>query len=286
MHHRAWQNEYFVRAYAAEPLAFCRKCHAPGADPKAEPTEAAREAGVGCTTCHVVPAGIVGVHAMAAKEGGHEVLGDARIATTAACASCHEFAFPGPPGADVGRMQDTLGEHARSAASTSTCQDCHMPRVRSTGGGAHRGHDFRVQGDREAMAKAVVVEKAEIHEGELHLDLAPGAIGHAFPTGDLHRRVEVRAAALDAKGRELGESREVLGRTFGPVREGRNAFVPAERSDTRLVGRRSFVFPLPKGAQKARYRVVWQRLPPAMAQSFGMKMSDHEMVVLEGIVGP
>lgn len=285
LHHHAWENEYFERAYAVEPLAFCRGCHAPLADPKSEPSPEARHAGVGCTSCHVVPAGIVGTHAIAARENGHEVIGDARLATTAACARCHEFAFPGSRRPDVDRMQKTMSEHVQSANSSKPCQDCHMPLVTSQQGPPHRKHDFRVFRDEEFMSRAIVVDKAEINDDALHLDLALGAIGHAFPTGDLYRRAEVRATAVDARDKPIGNgSSHILRRTFGPTFEGPNKAVPIERDDGRLTGPKHIVLPLPKGTSRAHYEIVWQRLPPEMAQKFGLKMSEHEMVVRKGIV--
>jgi Cytochrome c554 and c-prime len=285
LHHRSWQNPYFVRSYALEPTPFCRKCHAPSADPRAEPPPEAREAGVGCTSCHVVPEGVVGVNAHPARAGGHEVLGDPRLATPAACASCHDFALPGPPGFTTGPMQDTHGEHKRSAAASTTCQGCHMPATPSKGGGTHRSHAFRVQGDRAMMARAVVVKSAALGHGEVRLDLAPGAIGHAFPTGDLHRQVEVRVAPIDHAGRALtAGSREVLGREFGVARAGRKELMRVQRSDTRLHGPRTITLPVPPTTRRARWQIVWQRLPPALATRLGMVMSEHEMVVLEGVV--
>jgi hypothetical protein len=284
LHHRAWDNAYFPRAYAAERVAFCRKCHAPGADPGAEPPPEARETGVGCTACHVVPAGIVGVRGQPARPGGHEVIGDARLATPAACGGCHDFPFPGSPGASSGPMQDTLGEHRRSAASATACQGCHMPPVPSRGGGTHRSHAFRVQGDRAMLARAVDVRATELRPGEVRLTLAPGTIGHAFPTGDLFRRVEVRVAPVDAAGRVVAAgSTEVLERTFAPVRSGLG-IVQVQRSDTRLQGPRTLVLAVPPATRRARWQIVWQRLPPPLAARLGMVMSEHELVVLEGVV--
>lgn len=285
LHHRAWENEYFEHAYALEPLAFCRGCHAPQADPSAEPPLEARHIGVGCTSCHVVPAGIVGTHAMAAKENGHEVIGDARLATTAACGRCHEFAFPGSKRPDVDRMQKTMSEHASSAHAGKPCQECHMPLVPSQKGPAHHKHDFRVFGNREFMARAVVVSQAEIKGDSLHLHLTLGTIGHAFPTGDLYRRVEVRAMAVDEQGKTMGSpALNILRRTFGSAHDGPNKTVPIEREDGRLLGPKELILPLPKGTKRAKYEIVWQRLPPEMAKNFGMKMSRHEMIVGEGIV--
>ena len=51
LHHKAWVDPVFQKAYAIEPMAFCRGCHAPESDPDAEPSVAAAAAGVGCTPC-------------------------------------------------------------------------------------------------------------------------------------------------------------------------------------------------------------------------------------------
>jgi hypothetical protein len=285
LHHASWQNRYFERAYARERTPFCRKCHAPSADPANEPPREAREAGVGCTTCHVVPAGVVGARGMPTREKAHAVIGDARLATPAACGNCHDFAFPGPPGVTTGPMQDTLGEHRRSAFAATPCQGCHMPEVRSKDGGKHRSHAFRVQGDRAMMARAVEVRAAELRRGEVRLTIAPGAIGHAFPTGDLYRRAEVRVAPIDAEGHVLtAGSSEVLGRIFAPRRGPHDVVVQTERSDTRLAGPREIVLAVPPATRRARWQIVWQRLPPWLAGELELKMVEHEVVVLEGVV--
>jgi hypothetical protein len=119
----------------------------------------------------------------------------------------------------------------------------------------------------------------------VRLSLAPGAIGHAFPTGDLYRRAEVRAAPIDTAGHVLAAgSSEVLGRTFGPKRIGREVVVRAPRSDSRLTEPRTLALPVPAGTRRARWQIVWQRLPPELAAHLGMVMSEHEVVVLEGVV--
>lgn len=285
LHRAAWENDYFQHAYAVEPLAFCRGCHAPLADPAAEPGAEARHAGVGCTTCHVVPGGVVGPRAMAAQKDGHEVIGDARMSTPAACGRCHDFAFPGSRRPDIDRMQKTMHEHAQSAHSSKPCQDCHMPLVPSHQGPPHRQHDFRVIGNRDFMARAIVVKEAKIENDTLQLDLALGTIGHAFPTGDLYRRVEIRTTAVDKQGKPFGQtSSHLLQRSFGPPLEGPNKSVPIEREDGRLNGPKLVVLPLPKGTSEARYEIVWQRMPPEMAKKFGLNMNNQEMVVLEGLV--
>jgi hypothetical protein len=285
LHRAAWENDYFQHAYSVEPLAFCRGCHAPLADPIAEPSAEARHAGVGCATCHVIPAGVVGVRAIAAQKDGHEVIGDARLSTAQACARCHDFAFPGSRRPEVDRMQKTMHEHAQSVFAAKPCQECHMPVVQSRQGPPHRQHDFRVIGNRDFMAQAVVVKESKIENDTLRLDLALGNIGHAFPTGDLFRRVEVRATPVDSQGKPRGQkTSQILQRTFGPPLEGPHKAVPIEREDGRLTGPKRIILPLAKGTKEVRYEIVWQRMPPELAKNFGLNVKNQEMVVLEGIV--
>ena len=165
-----------------------------------------------------------------------------------------------------------------------------MPKIPSragatTSGKSHRSHAFRVQGDRAMLARAVTLKRAELRNGEVRLEIAPGTIGHAFPTGDLYRQVEIRAVPIGPEGRELtAASREVLKRSFGPERFGQSSVARVETADSRLTGPRSIVLPVPPATRRARWQIVWQKLPPKLAAHLGMKMSDHELVVLEGVV--
>lgn len=285
LHHRSFQNAYFLRSHALEPTPFCRKCHAPSADPSSPPPPEARELGIGCTACHVVPAGIVGTKGAPRGPGGHEVIGDPRLGSSLACGGCHDFPFPALPGQPAGPMQDTLGEHRRSAYASTPCQGCHMPLVPSKKGGSHRAHGFKVQEDKAMLARGVSVKVALLGPGEVRLMLAPGAIGHAFPTGDLFRQVELRAIPLDDADRPLpGGSREVLGRTFAPARVAQEILPRVEVADTRLREQKLYSLPVPRETRRARYQIVWQKMPPAIAARLGMSAADHEVVVSEGIV--
>ena len=284
LHRRAWVDPYFARAYAFERTGFCRKCHAPTDDPSVDPSEEARAVGVACTTCHVVGANVVGSRALAAVPGGHVVIGDARLATPAACAGCHSFPFPGPPDREPrARMQDTLAEHERSAAAAKACQHCHMPRVPSRDGGTHRNHSFAVQADPSTLARAVEVRGVSLAAGALRISIAPGVIGHAFPTGDVYRQVEVRATPVDASGRPRGRSAvAVLGRRFGTVTSPRGP-ARVQLDDTRLDRPRTIDLALPPTTTRARWQVVWQRMPPRVAEFFRMDVRDQEVVVAEGV---
>lgn len=285
-HRTSWEDDYFLRSYAREPLAFCRSCHAPESPAAEEPSAAARSSGVGCTTCHVGTTGVVGARGhVAAGPRDHDVIADPRLATAAACARCHQFDLPSVAGIPAGPMQDTHGEHARSAHATTPCQACHMPEIASAGGGSHRSHAFRVQGDAAMMARGVNVRSATLVGDQLRLDLAPGAIGHAFPTGDLHRRAEVRATPVDAAGRAIATPAiEVLGRTFAAARRGPVTLPRVQVSDTRLASPRTLTLRVPPAARAVQWEIVWQRLPPDLAASLGMTMKDQEMVVARGTV--
>ena len=60
--------------------------------------------------------------------------------------------------------------------------------------------------------------------------------------------------------------------------------VSVQRSDTRLSAPRTLVLPVPAGTRRARWQIVWQRLPPWLAEQLHMPMPDNETVILEGTV--
>lgn len=160
------------------------------------------------------------------------------------------------------------------------------------GGAKHRSHAFGVQGDRAMLGRAVTVTRAWLDRGAVHVAITPGAIGHAFPTGDLFRRVEVRAYPVDSEGRRLAASSVVvLERTFTATPVGRDALVQVERSDTRLAAppiggsaEREITLAVPATTRRARYEIVWQRLSPMLAARHGLAMRDQETTVIEGQV--
>ncbi len=195
MHREAAHDPIYLRALAREPLTFCRDCHEPEVD---------REVGVGCVTCHVPTEANETKGVLAGTSGGsgapHAVLRDARFSTDVACARCHEFRFPKQRD-DWARMQSTISEHLRSRAKERPCQSCHMPLV-----AGHRSHRF------DALVEgSVAVTARRLDDERVSLTLTPRDVGHAFPTGDLFRRV---AVTLDAviDGRVLRSSTRWLGR--------------------------------------------------------------------------
>lgn len=303
LHRKAWIDPVFQSAYEIEPLAFCRGCHAPMSDPaRKTPTARAQHDGVGCVTCHVgSDHKIKASHQPAAAYAMHAVTVDPQLATQAACASCHQFDFPSHSGQLTAEpMQDTVTEHARSTKSDTPCQSCHMPLVddRTSPRGKHRSHDFRVLGDTAILQKAITARAERLDAQRLQVTLEAAEIGHSFPTGDMFRRVEVRAEALDARGVVVARTAPaILERTFGdrPRRPNSPADVGSERveiSDTRVpppgrgVRTIELRFATPPPTARIRWSVIYQRMPSPMATAFRVDQAIDEVVVAQGELAP
>ena len=105
-------------------------------------------------------------------------------------------------------MQTTMTEHAQSKFADHSCAECHMP---------ERDHAFGSTRDDEALRRALHI--AARREGDaLVLELEPHEVGHAFPTGDLFRRIELHAELVGAEGETLATLTRYLGRHFEPRR--------------------------------------------------------------------
>ena len=292
MHRDAWLDPVFQHAYSVEPNAFCRGCHAPEADPAAFPGAEPQTIGVGCVTCHVHEGRVVGAHARSGREapGAHPVEAVAQLAGVGACASCHQFDFPRTPGQP---MQDTVREHASSGHADTPCQGCHMPSVQAADGTRHRSHDFRVFGDPEMIRRAARVDTQRVDSRVVEVRIGAAEGGHAFPTGDMFRRLEVRAVAVDADGEVLAKAEPVhLARRFADraAESDGSSTHRVERDDTRVPpgGARTVQlrFDRDVGGLEVRWSVAYQRMSDAMAASFGVEQPRDEVIVDSGRLGP
>lgn len=217
LHHRASEDPAYRAALDVENAGFCRGCHAPEADFRGEPDAALAALGVACVTCHVPEDGVVLAAAThtpgAAERAPHAVTRSPDFAGPGACAGCHEFRFPAGRGdGDEAFMQTTVREHARSAAADRPCAECHMPTDRG-----RRSHTFASVRDPKHLTAALRVELTRVERDLVRLTLAQRDPGHAFPTGDLFRRLEVGAELLDARGRLLRRETRHLMRHFEVV---------------------------------------------------------------------
>jgi hypothetical protein len=280
LHQQAFKDPLFQRAYALEPLAFCRGCHAPEADPARPPPAELAELGVACTTCHVETGNVVTASRVSGRSP-HPVRADPTLATRNACARCHEFEFPMLPGV---AMQSTLSEHARSTASAHECQSCHMPldpvRRKPT-------HDFSVLNKPAFIRSAVQVSAARWNATSIEVTLRPGNIGHAFPTGDLFRRLELRACVEQA-GRKVCATPAHLGRHYR-VQTTPQGTLRIPIADTRVAAPGTappktvrLPFDVDVSQLAVSWSVVYQRADDAMAKVFGLDQKTDEIPVASG----
>lgn len=184
-HAGAFVDGPFQAAHAREPRAFCRACHAPEQAPSLRTATAAAGVGVACVSCHLDRDRDA---AALLQQPGHPALGRA-----ADCGGCHEFDFPDAAiRHEPLLMQRTMQEHAVSPFAGASCESCHM---REHAPGRH-DHTIAAARDSALLERAldVVVERTD---RGLRLELRVLAAGHAVPTGDLFRRLEVGATVLD-----------------------------------------------------------------------------------------
>ena len=288
LHKQAHTVSAYQRAYAIEPLAFCRSCHAPEADPRDETPAREGAIGVACVSCHVVGdhilAGAAQPHQTAATGESHAVVRDAGFAGVGACAGCHEFTFP----RQVLLMQSTVAEHAQSPHADKSCAGCHMPLVRTAGGKAHRSHAFAASRDAKMLRGAVAVD-AQRAGDRITVTLTPNNIGHAFPTGDLFRRVEVLLEAVGEEYNVVAGATEHLARHFR-VGRGPDGRLRKELAlDNRVNGGpKRLTFDLGADARgwPVHYRVAYQRVQHPITADASHVVVEGEVVLAEGILAP
>ena len=267
-HARSQTDAAYQRAFAIEPLKFCQGCHAPEADLAGPVPPLAAELGVACVTCHVVGGQVLA----ASRDDGvlepragvtaapHSVLRDARLDGSAACAGCHEFEFPDRSARHTPElMQSTVTEHARSSQRDQTCASCHMP-LTADGTAPHRSHAF-LGGHDAALVRTAVTVRAERSAEGARVTLTPRQLGHAFPTGDLFRRLEVSAEAIGPEWQVVARERRYLTRhwqrqssPFGLVLRS------ATRDDRPLAEVAVIDLPLAAANLPIAWRVAYQRV--------------------------
>lgn len=228
LHREAYTSRDFQSALRSEPMPFCRGCHAPEADTRRPEPELAA-LGVACVSCHL-PAGDAVLSAApvdAVNDAAHPVLRDAKFAGPDACVNCHQFPFPDRRAVPE-YMQTTIREHAASTQADRSCADCHMPRVTGRDGREYRSHAFVASRDPAWMRQAFTVTAARptAERVVLTLDLLEDNIGHAFPTGDLLRRLTV---SLSVEGGGTPRQQRFLTRHWTRERPGRRVLAHDDR---------------------------------------------------------
>lgn len=279
-HASSWSSAAFQAAFALEPLGFCQGCHAPEVPANEAVPRWAAEIGTGCVTCHVEP-GTQSIWSASSSDGAaHPVRATVAFAGPQACAACHEFEFPDAAVREQPlAMQSTIREHAASAYAERSCADCHMPMV-----DGHRSHAFVGAYDHEMLARSLIVTASRAGD-RVTLSLRPGEVGHAVPTGDLLRRLEVRVDAIEPDGRERNLGRRFLGRRFGPIQQ-HGLSLRGELEDTRVGPdgvTLEFAVPEPQRELPLRWTITHQRVADASSDP-GRAHVEGQLEVASGIL--
>jgi hypothetical protein len=216
LHQRSMVDPTVRHQLEREPAEFCVGCHAPEASSTAEVPASIAELGVACITCHGTD---------------HDAL--VVLDGVAGCKLCHEFEMPRLAGDRPLLMQSTFTEHAASAYADRSCGSCHMPEVEGTVDGRHKSHRFASSRD-PAMVRAAVAIEARERDGTVEIVLSPAKVGHAFPTGDMLRRLAVEASVVDAEGNVIERRVRYLQRHIGFTREPHTPLRRFEKRDDRV----------------------------------------------------
>jgi hypothetical protein len=291
LHRAAHTDPAYQRALAIEPLAFCRGCHAPEAEPTRDPPPALGAIGVGCVSCHGdTHAGTLAAPRADAPAAPHAVTRAPAFATASACARCHEFSFPDPERRiQPLLMQSTASEHRASPYAASACADCHMPLV-GEGRARHVSHAFPASRDASLLRAALRISASRPDAATIEVRLEPMALGHAFPTGDLFRRLEVLAEAVGPEAQVVAEDARYLARRFGRG-EGRDRRpIKVMLSDDRVTASGPAVVRLAPGPLAAgfpvRWRVAYQRVEHPIEENSARAVVEGEVVLAEGLLPP
>jgi len=244
-HRVAFTNGPFQRSLARENTSmrpFCQGCHAPETNPLVPPSNLVADMGVGCVTCHAPQGPILATNGSAAAP--HALLRTNALATDEACASCHEFLFPGPAGRAGLQMQRTVDEHTRHAEG-QTCANCHMPLEKSPK--PHKSHRFPGGYDEPLLKSALDVRAERLSSNRVRVTLTPQHVTHAVPTGDLFRRLAIE---VFPEGKEPAQGKKIyLARHFVRTPKMR------EISDDRVLGTaREVEFDIPPGPVRIHVR--------------------------------
>lgn len=296
LHHAAHTDPVYQRALAIEPLPFCQGCHAPEANPNAPVPAAVGKLGVGCITCHWTGNEVLAaprpdvMHDRVDHVEAHAIRRDPRFAGAPACASCHEFAFP-----DSGRrtapelMQSTVTEHAMSANAHRSCADCHMPLVvDKPGAKPHRSHVFDASRNVAMVRRAVTIAATRMGPTTARITIQPNDTGHAFPTGDLFRRIEVHVDAVGAEYQAVASVTRYLMRHFAEKRHGAGIIRYVNADDRPLNS--PMVIDLDLGPAAATlplaYRIAYQRVEHPRSEKPEDSVIEGEIVLSEGQLLP
>ena len=136
-----------------------------------------------------------------------------------------------------------------------------MPLV-AAGAAAHRSHAF-LGGHDAALVKSAVDVEAERSANGARITITPRELGHAFPTGDLFRRLEVSAEAIGPEWQVVARERRYLTRHWQRQPSPFGVVLRRATLDDRPLARAAIIdLPLGDGAASLpiAWRVAYQRV--------------------------
>lgn len=212
-HRHSSDDALYLREFEVRRPPFCTACHSPRPEASAD--------GVDCASCHVRDGAVLS--AQVSGRAPHRSRLAPELDQPLACARCHEFDFEHQPGE---RLQRTLTEWSVSDAPLrgQTCSGCHFPATRR-----RRAHDLAGLEDPARLRRAIAVTASATYDGShthVVLRLRARDVGHAVPTGDMFRNLEVRTWP---SGRPADADQVYLARQFAVNRRGWH-----ERADDRI----------------------------------------------------
>ena len=114
------------------------------------------------------------------------------------------------------------------------------------------------------MLRRAIVARAARHEERVEIELAAGEVGHAFPTGDLFRRLVVVVEVVGEDYQLVAHAERTLARHFRFETSAQGAKVQREISDDRVQSQGPQRVELELGAlgrgREIAWRVEWQRV--------------------------
>ena len=277
VHAAAWTDRQFqAEIQKSGNRWLCVQCHTPllsqqaewpvglrdgdVEQPKLRPAShfdpALRDEGITCAACHVREGVIHGPGL--GGDAPHPVKPDATFRSGALCEHCHEVSATIGDGYTCSFETGSEWRNGPAAQAGTGCVDCHMPTVErpAAAGGPVRSvrqHYWRGSGipkvtgiSTPIAANPPGLKVSALRGVDLHVTMRNTA-GHALPTGDPERWVQVRTVFQDAEGRPIGAHEERFGQRWEwePL--------PRRLDDTRLAAGATAIrrYAIPRGAASA-----------------------------------
>lgn len=263
LHRQSFSDPFFQAGYRVDHRTFCRDCHAPlhrtARDPA--PGSIAHDEGVACTSCHV-------------EQRSHPSSEPTDDFASRACAECHEFRFPPHDAMDPSAFMQRTEQEWRESGRRETCVECHMS----------DGHAMRVEP--AAIAGAIDIRSRIMRRDgstEVEVGLSSRDTGHAIPTGDVLRALELSVWVDPERPQH-----RLLTRRFGTgLSFDRAVGFSArfrEREDSRIPprGERVERFVFPGRVRAVQYRLDYLRAHPARAHEQGIADADNRIELRRG----